>query len=209
MRRALLVLPFVLSLLGACAELRTPAGIASLPPLSLIPDTGDPGRTAINVAADLWAQQARWAGNPAATARAAALLEWLAADIPRSPAWAPVPRSLGFDLANARAELRQALAIQADAPPSEVIGPLTIAAGPDAAARARVLTAGPFAQGPEGTASLIGRMAPLSLPPTVTANLRQAVQVLDATRGWDANPVRIEDTVRAGENTTGGLGTFY
>lgn len=208
MRIALLLLP--LSLL-ACAELRTPVPMASLPPLSLIPNTGDPGRAAVVAAAEAWNQQRRMEGNPAAEARAAALLEWLAADVPRSPRWAPLPRQLGFDLANARTEMRLALSIQADAPPVEVIGPLTAAAnaGADSAARARALQAGPFAQGPQGTAALLGRMGPLSLPPTVTANLRQAVQVLDATGGWDPNPVRIEDTVRAGETTTGGLGTFY
>ncbi|WP_431284116.1 hypothetical protein ACQW02_04725 [Humitalea sp. 24SJ18S-53] len=208
MRIALLLLP--LSLL-ACAELRTPVPMASLPPLSLIPNVGDPARAAVTAAAEAWSNQRRFEGNPAAAARAAALLEWLAADVPRSPRWAALPRQLGFDLANARAELRQALSIQADAPPGEVIGPLTTAAnaGTDAAARARALQAAPFAQGPDGTAVLLGRMGSLALPPTVTANLRQAVQVLDQTGGWDPNPVRLEDTVRAGETTTGGLGTFY
>ncbi|PZW43562.1 hypothetical protein C8P66_11523 [Humitalea rosea] len=196
--------------LSACAELRTPQR-SSLPPLGLVSRTNDPGRAAIDDAAAAWDTPGQLAGDPAAMARAAALLEWLAAEIPTAPRWSPIPRQLGYDLGFARTETRLALGIRADAPAPEVTAALAAAAaaGGDAAARARALSGSAFAQGPDGTGARLAAPGTLSLPPTVTANLRREVVRLDAVNGWNQNPVRLEEAVRAGERSTGGLGTFY
>jgi len=204
--RALLLL---LASLTACTELRTPRA-GSLPPLALVSATNDPARAAIDDAAEAWGAPGL-AGDPAAMARAAALLEWLAADIPTDRRWTQIPRQLGYDLGFARTEMRLALGISLQAPPRAVIGPLTAAAmaGDDAAARASALSGAVFTQGADSTAARLAAPGRLSLPPTATANLRREVARLDAVRGWNQNPVRLEESIRAGERSTGGLGTYY
>jgi hypothetical protein len=159
-RRGVIGLP--LAILGACAG--PPA--APLPP---VPSQGglgaaDPARQAVLVTSYAFADPSRLAGRPAAAARAAAQLEWLAVALPRNQAWIPASPTLFPLLGAARAELRGALGVDLSLPAAEPVRRLQEAAAAldagDRAAASRLL-------GPGGGEAMLARLD--RLPPLPAA----------------------------------------
>ncbi len=119
-------LPFLLFALAGCEEL-TRAPVAA--PFDLVGQTAEPGPAAVRAVAQAFGDGGvALGGQPAAVAQAAAQLEFLAAEVPNSPAWLPLPVFVGYELRNARTELRSALGIPAEAPSQPVITALLQAA---------------------------------------------------------------------------------
>jgi hypothetical protein len=120
-------------LLGACSgaaprAVQGPA-VPLPPPAADAPSSaGDPGRGAVIGAAFAFAEPARLAGRPAAAARAAGQLEWMAASLPFDQGWIGATPLTFVALAAGRAELRAALGIGLDAPPDAVAAALGRAA---------------------------------------------------------------------------------
>ncbi len=154
------------AILLALAGCGTTQPYATLPRDAVI-GAGDPTRAAVIGSA--YAFVSRPPG-PDAAARAAAGVEYLATEIPTAPRWIDFNPTIGLGLQSARAELRQALGIAADAPPQAVVDGLFAASralrqGNPAAARA-ALAAPVF---PDGAATL-QRLANLpDLPRTRSA----------------------------------------
>ncbi len=114
-----------LGLMAGCAELRTPPPRAAA---GVLPASPDPVREATREAALLFGDGGRsLAGNPARTARAAALLEYLAANLAPDPRFAAIGTTAGFELRTARTELRAALGTRSGAAPDDVIRALVAA----------------------------------------------------------------------------------
>jgi hypothetical protein len=136
-------------------------------PRDAVVGAGDPTRAAVIGSA--YAFAARPPG-PDAAARAAAEVEHLAAEIPAGPRWVGFNPTVGLGLQVARAELRQALGIAADAPPQAVVDGLFAASRAlrqgDAAAARAALASPVF---PDG-ATTLQRLASLpDLPRTRSA----------------------------------------
>jgi hypothetical protein len=98
------------------------------PPERAAAGAADPARQAVLSAAYVFGDTGRVAGRPAAAARAAADLEWMAVGLAQDQGWIGATPILFMRLAEARAELRDLLGIAADAPPEVVIGRLLGAA---------------------------------------------------------------------------------
>lgn len=124
MSRAPLALATLL-LLGACAT--APVETARLPQ-DAVDGVGDPTRAAVLGSAYAFAEPAHLAGQPAAAARAAAQVEYLATEIPTGPRYVEWSPAIGMELQGARAELRTALGIPANARPQAVVDALYNAA---------------------------------------------------------------------------------
>ena len=203
-RFVLLTLPA----LAACGDLRRP-NIALSPPAGLWPPAEDAGRTAVA----LLERDARGASvglkdDPARVARLAAVLEWLAAEVPSQPRWAPVARAAKEGLGPARDELRAALGVDALTPATRLI--------PAFAAAARALSGGPrdaagralpdvlFPRG--GGAAALGRLAdpgPLAAVELGANALAEDVRRLDTTNGWTST---LDLPVPADRGGLGGTG---
>lgn len=204
MRRRLLLLGL---LAAGCEEMRAAPVALPLPP-DLAPAVGDPARAVI-VDAELAFrnQAAALQGRPAEAARAAARLEWLAADIPASPRWAAAAPTLGFPLRGARDELRRAIGTDPAAPAERVV-PALAAAGralqrDDRAAAEAAL---PVALFPRGGAAALERLAaigPLPAATDATALLAQEARRLDTEQAW-RRPEASQTNL--GVRTTDGLG---
>lgn len=133
----------VLLLLGACAT--APIDTASLP-RDAVDGVGDPTRAAVLGSAYAFAAPAHLAGQPAAAARAAAQVEYLATEITTGARYVEWSPAVGMELQGARAELRTALGIPAASRPQAVVDALYAAAralqrGDTAAADAALATA--------------------------------------------------------------------
>lgn len=157
----LLLLPLI-----GCA----PAGPFATLPRDATTGVGDPTRAAVIGSAYAFATPEVMAGHPEAAARAAAQVEYLAAEIPTGPRWVDFNPTVGLALLEARAELRSALGIAPDAPPQTVVDGLYAASralglGDQAAAR-RVLAAPDFPDAPATLQRLAGLPA---LPRTRSA----------------------------------------
>ena len=114
----------LLLLAGACAggQGGVPQG-ASLPE-DAVTGAGDPARAAILGSAYAFGHPASLAGRPEAAARAAAQVEYLAAEIPTGPRWVEYSPVVGLALRDARAELRTALGIAPAASSQAVVDAL-------------------------------------------------------------------------------------
>jgi len=188
-RRTLLGL-LALAPLAACAELRQP-NLLALPPPGLLPPDVDPGRAAVaTLTRDLEGANLGLRGQPVRVARAAALLEWLAADLSLNRRWGPVPANARAGIGLARDEMRGALGADPLGSSPAMAAALgaaarALAAG-DRAAAARAL---PVALFPRGGEAVLGRLAdpgPLPQGEIATGGLAGAVRALDETSGWEA-----------------------
>ncbi|MCO6417708.1 hypothetical protein JYK14_16285 [Siccirubricoccus sp. KC 17139] len=165
MFRALPPLAAALLSLGACGVLPPPPPSAQLPYDATV-GAGDPIRAAAATTSYSFSHQETLAGQPAAAARALAQMEFLAADLPTNPRFPNMPPELPSQLAEARAEWRQALGVPRDLPPQPVIDSLYAAAralnaGQPAANAAATLPANVFTQGGEATLTRLAALPPL------------------------------------------------
>lgn len=158
-RRTLLSLLPALALI-ACEELRLPADS----PVGF----GDSVRRPALEAPWAFGDLSRWNGQPGAAARAVAALEHLADALPNDPFYTPeFSVTVLLQLQAARAEVRQALGIDADAAPRDVIATLDGAAwaleAGDRAAALATLDRAPFLT--LGGAATLDRLASLPALP--------------------------------------------
>lgn len=121
-----LLLPVLLAA-AACAGSVPPRQTAELP-RDAVDGVGDPTRAAILGSAAAFSSPAALAGRPDAAARAAAQVEYLAAEIPTGPRWVEWSPLVGMELQGARVELREALGIPASVRPQAVVDALYAAA---------------------------------------------------------------------------------
>jgi len=188
--RPRLLLPLALgaALLGGCAELRTP-NTALTPPLDLVPGSEDPVRGAVRLAARDFADQgAVLQGRPAATARAAARLEYLTQTLTLEQRFAALPPGLLLSMGGAVREVRQALGISETALPEQVVPVLAQAARALDAGRNPPLPEALFPAGPEATLRRLREPGPLPEAAIATGRLQEAVAALDAGNGWTVRP---------------------
>jgi hypothetical protein len=176
-----------LLLLGACAELRQAP--PRPPPADLAAGTADPARAAVGATAAAFADRgAGLAGRPAEAAQALAQLEFLTAELSRNPRFAPLPESLRREFLLARAETRDALGIDEQAPPDAVVAALLAAAralrAGDRAAAARAMPAPPFRPGGARSVVRLGELGPLPQTALATGLAAQDVARLDIESGW-------------------------
>jgi len=188
-RRALLGL-LALAPLAACAELRRP-NLVALPPPGLLPPDVDPGRGAVAaLVRDLEGANLGLRDQPLRVARAAALLEWLAADLSVNPRWGPVPADARAGIGLARDEMRGALGADPLAASPRMADALGAAARALATGnRAGAAAALPVALFPRGGEAVLGRLAdpgPLPQGEIAVGALAQAVRRLDESSGWTA-----------------------
>ena len=159
------------------------------PPADLVAAAPDPTRAAIAATAAAFADRGTGlAGRPAAAAQAAAQLEFLAAEIPRNPRWAPMPEGIRRELLLARIEVRDALGIAENADPDRVVAALLAAArglrAGDRAAAAAALPAPMFRPGGARSIARLNEIGPLPQTANATALAAQEVARLDAAGSW-------------------------
>ncbi|MFT8245316.1 hypothetical protein [Roseomonas sp. BN140053] len=189
-RLALSILALPLAL-AACAELRTPRGPVPPPPGLL--RSADPGREAIAELDESFRDGGRaLTGNAARTARAAALLEWLAADMASNPRWAPVNNGVRERVQAAREEMREAIGTLAGIPAPDAAGALAqasrdLGAGRRSAA-AEALAPRRFRDGGERTLQRLAEPGPLPVCEIALGALAQEVRRLDGIEGWTVQP---------------------
>jgi hypothetical protein len=172
------------TLLAGCAELRTPPSRMAVP-LAIVPSSDDPVRGAAQLAAvDFADQGATLSGRPAATARAAARLEYLTQSLTQDTRYAAVPTGMVLALGAAVREVRQALGIAESAVPEQLVGILTAAAGAIEAGRDPVLPAAVFPAGPQRTLQRLAQPGPLPDAALATGRLVEVIGSLDSGAGW-------------------------
>jgi len=164
------------------------AGCAmALPPGAVLPNdalvgAGDPTRAAILGTAYAFGTPESLAGQPASAARAAAGVEYLAAEIPNGPRWIQFDPTLGRELLAARAELREALGISPAASPQAVVDGLYAASralkAADPTAAAGVLRAPAFADA-SVTLVRLGQMPATPRTQLATALAQQELNRID------------------------------
>ncbi len=185
MRRAGILMVGLLAL-GACAEMKTPASASRVPPV-LAAGQADPVRAAIAEAALLFEDGGRsLARDPARTARAAALLEVVAAETARDPRWAPLGSGISFELRAARLETRAALGIRSGADPDAVAQALATAHAAllrgDTIAARNALDPALFEPGGAGTLARLAAPGPLPQTRNATALTQEAARRQDRER---------------------------
>lgn len=168
----LLPLLLLVGLLGACAEMRTPAPASRIPPgLGVV--AGDPlPAMAADAAAALRDAGAGLAGRPGAMARAIGQMEFLDMALRADPRWAPVPTAVETEIRTARLEWRAAFGIRAGAAPEAVaaaLGRAAIALGANDA-RAAAAALDPALFEPGGAVTLARLAAPGPLPTARSAS---------------------------------------
>jgi hypothetical protein len=189
MRLALLPL---LALFAGCAEMRTPA--APPPPADLAGGNqpgqlADPARAAIVASAAAFADAGlSLAEKPEAVAQAAAQLEYLSLVLPRSEAYAAMPRATVMSLDLARAEVRAALGINDAADPQQVMRALLAAAralrAGQAEQAAAALPVGLFRPGGAASVRRLAEPGPLPQAAAATNLAQQDLAKIDANRLW-------------------------
>ncbi|MBX9698237.1 MAG: hypothetical protein K2X74_02315 [Acetobacteraceae bacterium] len=117
---------FLLALAGACAA--TPPHATAVLPRDAVDGIGDPTRAAVLGSAYAFSDASHLAGQPAAAARAAAQVEYLAVEIATGPRYVEWSPAIAMQLQGARAELRHALGIPAASQPQAVVDALYAAA---------------------------------------------------------------------------------
>ncbi len=172
---------------AGCAELTRPP--PAPPPADLVGAAADPTRAGIEATAVAFADRgAGLADRPAAAAQAAAQLEFINAELPRDPRWAPMPEGIRRELLLARSEVRDALGIAEDADPDRVVRALLAAArglrAGDRAAAAAALPAPTFRPGGARSVARLGEIGPLPQAANATALARQEVARFDAEGRW-------------------------
>lgn len=175
LRAALLCLPLAM---GACAG-AVPSERASLP-RSFIMGAGDPTRGAVFAASGSFARADRLAGQPDRAARALALMEYIAVELPQDHLMSMRLDGLTeLQLLAARREWRGALGIPAAAPAQGVIDGLFAAsaalAANDREAAATALTSNLFPAGPDATISRLAALPPLPRTALATEMARQSL----------------------------------
>lgn len=168
----LLPLLLLAGLVGACAEMRTPAPASRIPPgLGVV--AGDPlPAMAAESAAALRDAGAGLAGRPGQTARAIGQMEFLDVALRTDPRWAPLPTAVATETRTARLEWRAALGIRAGAAPEAVaasLGRAAIALGANDA-RAAAAALDPALFEPGGVVTLARLAAPGPLPASRSAS---------------------------------------
>lgn len=112
-----------LALLAACAA---PAPRATAPdlmtPAALRQTNTEPGRTAIGFTDAAFGRPERLRGRPDVAADAVGQLEWLTVALATDPRWTGMPGTVPGQFPPARAEVRAALGIPAEATTNAVIG---------------------------------------------------------------------------------------
>jgi len=199
-------------LLGACAEMTTPA--PPEPPLDLSGRvTANPLQAILDaVVADFDRGGAGLLERPAATALAAARLEWIGGEFRSGRRLARLPDSYSFGTQRAVAEGRQALGIAPDATPEAAIAALLgvsrALSRQDQAAIQAALAAPAFAGGGRPVISRLREPGAFPDAALVTVALRDEVarQVAEGQFGRRA----VSETQEIGLSTTGlGPGTGY
>jgi len=175
-RAVLLLVP-----LAACATGPLPPS-ARLPP-DAVSAAQDPMRSAILSSAYTFHS----ASSPAARARAAALVEFLAADYRWDWRWAEYTPTTGSALEAARNELHAAFGIAPGAPPQAVVDGLMLASRSLEEGRPPTLPATVFTQPSITLASLA---TPAELPATrnATAMMESELHRIDAERSSGGGP---------------------
>lgn len=178
----LLPLLLLAVMLGACAEMRTPA--SRIPPgLGVV--AGDPlPAIAADAAAALRDAGAGLAGRPGATARAIGQMELLDVALRADPRWAPLPTAVTTEFRTARLEWRAALGIRAGAAPEPVaaaLGRAAIALGANDT-RAAAAALDPALFEPGGAVTLARLAAPGPLPTARSASALAEGEMARLTR---------------------------
>lgn len=153
---------FGLLALAGCQSFPT----ARLPNDAVMDGVADPDRAVIINTSSAFSAPGVLAGRPAAAARAAANLEYLAVAVPTDPRFTTMNPTVGLSLARGRDEMRSALGIARDAPAQPVIdrlyGASRALAANDRAAAETILAAPPFTA---GGATTLARLAALPALP--------------------------------------------
>lgn len=202
----------LLLLATGCAEVTRPP--PPPPPLGLVGaiPAADPLRAALDAAAAAFADRgAALAGRPAEAALAVAQLEYVAANLPRSPRYAMLAGGVGRDLALAREEVRDALGIAEAAEPAEVVRALLAAAralrAGDRQAAAAALAPPLFRPGGARSLARLGELGPLPQAAIATITASQAVAHADAL-GIGGSARLPEASLGLGTVTTGSEGAL-
>ncbi|MFC0409373.1 hypothetical protein [Roseomonas elaeocarpi] len=177
--------------LSACAELRTPRRLVPPPP-GLLNDS-DPGHQAVSELDRSFRNGgAALRGDQAATARAAAILEWLSVDLAANPRWNPIPTGVKERVYAGRDEMRASLGVLANSPGEEVATELARAArelSTGHAGRASdALPARHFRDGGDRTLERLKDAGPLPNCEIALGALAREVTRLDETSGWIVQP---------------------
>ncbi|KAA2212648.1 hypothetical protein [Teichococcus oryzae] len=158
-------------------------------PLALVPASDDPLRGAARLAAADFADEgAALHGRPAAMARAAARLEYLAHTLTQDARYGAVPGGTVMALGSGVREVRQVLGIAESAVPEQLVGILTAAAQAIEAGRVPVLPAAIFPAGQERTLQRLNEPGPLPDAALATGRLVEVIDSLDARSGWGTQP---------------------
>lgn len=110
----------------ACAPESPPPDVAVLPPGVF--GGGDQDAAAIQYAEYVFSDSSRTYGNPAAGARAALAMDYIAGELSASPRWASIGPETKFELLQARDQTRAAAGIAPNAPSQAVVNSLIAAA---------------------------------------------------------------------------------
>jgi hypothetical protein len=113
-------------LLAGCAS-GAPPNVAVLPP-GAFGAAPDQDQAALDQAEYAFADPGRIYGRPAAAARAAAAIDYLAGAVETAPRWAYIAPDTKQEMLDARVGVRQALGIAPDAPSQGVVDALLTAA---------------------------------------------------------------------------------
>lgn len=199
-------------LLGACAELTTPA--PPEPPLDLAGRvTANPLPAILDAAVeDFDRAGAALTGRPAATALAVARLEWIGGEFRPGRRLSRLPNSFMFGTQRAVAEGREALGIAPDAAPDAVMAALiavsrALARNDQAAAQAAL--AGPVFVG-QGRTMISRLREPGAFPDAALASVAVRDEVGRQIAEGQFDRRVMFDTQSVGVSTTGlGPGTGY
>ncbi len=142
------------------------AGPANPPPpvipVGALGTNQDSDLAAVNLSSYMFGEPGRLVGNPVATARAAASVEYLADALSASPRWQSISPDVVTQMQQARIELNRTLAIAPGAAPQRVIdgllGAATAMQANDAPAATTALDPAVFTLGPQQTLNLLARM---------------------------------------------------
>jgi hypothetical protein len=177
MKRAALLLLVCLS--AASCAIGPPVDTSMMPSSAFGTGNQDPPTAALNVSSWAFADPARTRNNPGEAARAVASVDYLAGDLNTSPRWVYVSPITKQRMLLARAEVRNALAVPANAPSQELVnrllGVTQAAYAHNPPAELAALQSPIFTLGPTQT---LDRLANLPyLPETNVATLRANAEI--------------------------------